>query len=165
MPSPSTPPGGPPSSSGLPASDGVPHDQPSSETTQLHGVVVPDVDPWQAAALIAEHQAAIDALPAGSALLVVHRGPQAGARFLLDTPATSAGRHPQRDIFLDDATVSRKHAVFVQRAGGVTVQDEGSLNGTYVNGVSVSEARLRAGDEIRIGKFRLTFHPSPRGTS
>ncbi|HEY6797390.1 MAG TPA: FHA domain-containing protein [Kineosporiaceae bacterium] len=157
MPSPSTPsPDRPPDQAGTPG-------LPSSDTTQLHGIVVPDLDAWPCGDLSREHRAAIDALPAGSALLVVHRGPQAGARFLLNTPATSAGRHPQRDIFLDDATVSRKHAVFVQRAGGFAVQDEGSLNGTYVNGVSVSEAQLRAGDEIRIGKFRLTFHPSPRG--
>jgi pSer/pThr/pTyr-binding forkhead associated (FHA) protein len=158
MPSPS-----PPADDRPPERDGIP-DLPSSDTTEIHSFC-PDLDAWPAGDLSAEHRAAIDALPAGSALLVVHRGPQAGARFLLNTPATTAGRHPQRDIFLDDATVSRKHAVFVQRAGGFAVQDEGSLNGTYVNGVSVAEAQLRPGDEIRIGKFRLTFHPSPRGTA
>jgi pSer/pThr/pTyr-binding forkhead associated (FHA) protein len=157
MPSPSWPDGGPP------AQDRPP-DPPSSDATQLHDIVGPEFEGRQAGDLSAEQRAAIDALPAGSALLVVHRGPQAGARFLLNTAVTSAGRHPQRDIFLDDATVSRKHVLFVQRGNRFAVQDEGSLNGTYVNGVSVREAWLRNGDEIRIGKFRLTFHPSPRGT-
>jgi pSer/pThr/pTyr-binding forkhead associated (FHA) protein len=113
--------------------------------------------------LTAEHEEAIAALPAGSALLIVHQGPQTGARFLLDTPVTSAGRHPERDIFLDDATVSRKHAVFIRDELGFAVRDEGSLNGTYLNGRTVESASLVAGDEIRIGKFRLTYHPSRRG--
>jgi pSer/pThr/pTyr-binding forkhead associated (FHA) protein len=120
-------------------------------------------DTGPTARLTAEHEDAIAALPPGSALLIVHQGPQAGARFLLDTPVTTAGRHPERDIFLDDATVSRKHAVFIRDELGFSVRDEGSLNGTYLNGRTVDSASLVAGDEIRIGKYRLTYHPSRRG--
>lgn len=108
-------------------------------------------------------QAAIDALPAGSALLVVQRGPNAGARFLLDAERTTAGRHPGSDIFLDDVTVSRKHAEFVRREGQFLVRDVGSLNGTYVRRDRIDEAVLRDGDEVQIGKFRMIFHPSKRG--
>ncbi len=107
-------------------------------------------------------QAAIEALPAGSALLVVQRGPNTGARFLLDADRTTAGRRPESDIFLDDVTVSRKHAEFVRRAGQFVVRDVGSLNGTYVQRDRIDEAVLRAGDEVQIGKYRLVFHPSPR---
>jgi pSer/pThr/pTyr-binding forkhead associated (FHA) protein len=108
-------------------------------------------------------QAAIDALPAGSALLVVQRGPNAGARFLLDADRTTAGRRPDSDIFLDDVTVSRKHAEFVRRESQFLVRDVGSLNGTYVQRDRIEEAVLRDGDEVQIGKFRMVFHPSKRG--
>jgi len=108
-------------------------------------------------------QAAVDALPAGSALLVVQRGPNAGARFLLDAERTTAGRHPGSDIFLDDVTVSRKHAEFVRRQDQFVVRDVGSLNGTYVLRDRIDEAVLRDGDEVQIGKFRMVFHPSRRG--
>jgi pSer/pThr/pTyr-binding forkhead associated (FHA) protein len=107
-------------------------------------------------------QAAIDALPAGSALLIVQRGPNAGARFLLDAERTTAGRHPGSDIFLDDVTVSRKHAEFVRREGQFVVRDVGSLNGTYVRRDRIDEMVLRDGDEVQIGKFRMIFHPSKR---
>ncbi len=79
------------------------------------------------------HQGALDALAPGSALLVVKRGPNAGSRFLLDQDVTTAGRHPDSDIFLDDVTVSRRHAEFRRDGGGYAVHDVGSLNGTYVN--------------------------------
>ena len=104
----------------------------------------------------------VDSLPAGSALLVVKRGPNAGSRFLLDRDTTSTGRHPDSDIFLDDVTVSRKHAEFRREGGGYAVHDIGSLNGTYVNREIVEEAVLRTGDEVQIGKFRLVYH-SARG--
>ncbi|GAA3611138.1 hypothetical protein GCM10022223_29040 [Kineosporia mesophila] len=107
-------------------------------------------------------QAAVDALPEASALLVVQRGPNAGARFLLNAERTSAGRRPASDIFLDDVTVSRKHAEFVRRDGGFYVRDAGSLNGTYVGGDRIDEALLKDGDEVQIGKYRLVFHPSRR---
>lgn len=104
--------------------------------------------------------AAVEALPAGSALLIAQRGPTVGARFLLDSPRTSVGRHPTSDIFLDDPTVSRRHAEFTIESGDFVVRDVGSLNGTYVNRQRIDETRLVAGDEVQIGKFRLTFHPS-----
>jgi len=101
--------------------------------------------------------AAIDALPADAALLVVTRGPNVGSRFLLDDDFTSAGRHPDSDIFLDDVTVSRRHGEFYRHDGRFTVRDVGSLNGTYVNRERIEEAELFGGDEVQIGKFRLRF--------
>lgn len=103
---------------------------------------------------------AVAALPAGSALLVVRRGPNIGARFLLDSEVTIAGRHPDADIFLDDVTVSRRHAEFRRRDGRFTVRDLGSLNGTYFDGTRIDEAALSDGAEVQVGKFRLTFYAS-----
>lgn len=103
----------------------------------------------------------VEALPAGSALLVVKRGPNAGSRFLLDQSTTSAGRHPESDIFLDDVTVSRRHAEFRRESGEFVVVDVGSLNGTYVNREPVDTAVLANGDEVQIGKFRLVFLTGP----
>jgi pSer/pThr/pTyr-binding forkhead associated (FHA) protein len=105
----------------------------------------------------------VEALPEGAALLVVKRGPNAGSRFLLDRSTTSAGRHPDSDIFLDDVTVSRRHAEFRNDAGEFIVVDVGSLNGTYVNREPVDTAVLVNGDEVQIGKFRLVFITGPRG--
>jgi pSer/pThr/pTyr-binding forkhead associated (FHA) protein len=99
----------------------------------------------------------VEGLPAGSALLVVKRGPNAGSRFLLDRPVTAAGRHPGSDVFLDDITVSRRHAEFRREDDELHVVDVGSLNGTYVNRQPVEAAALVSGDEIQIGKFRLVF--------
>jgi pSer/pThr/pTyr-binding forkhead associated (FHA) protein len=99
----------------------------------------------------------VEGLPEGSALLVVKRGPNAGARFLLDQATTSVGRHPNSDIFLDDITVSRRHAQFQCVSGEFQVVDVGSLNGTYVNREPVDSAVLANGDEVQIGKFRLLF--------
>ena len=99
----------------------------------------------------------VEGLPSGSALLIVKRGPKAGSRFLLDQPVTSAGRHPDSDIFLDEVTVSRRHAEFRRDKGEVQIVDISSLNGTYVNGKPVASAMLANGDEIAIGKFRLVF--------
>ena len=99
----------------------------------------------------------VEALPLGSALLVVKRGPNAGSRFLLDSDLTTAGRHPESDIFLDDVTVSRRHAEFYRHPRGFTVRDVGSLNGTYVNRERIEEADLSDGDEVQVGKFRLMF--------
>ncbi len=100
---------------------------------------------------------AVDSLPPGTALLVVLRGPNAGSRFLLDDDFTSTGRHPDSDIFLDDVTVSRRHAEFYRSGDRFTVRDVGSLNGTYVNRERIEEAELFGGDEVQIGKFRLLF--------
>lgn len=100
----------------------------------------------------------LDALPVGTALLVVKRGPNAGSRFLLDRDVTTSGRHPDSDIFLDDVTVSRRHAEFRRaEGGGFTVADVGSLNGTYLERERIETAPLVSGDEVQIGKFRLVF--------
>src|SRR3984957_7263323 len=104
----------------------------------------------------------VEGLPVGSALLVVKRGPNAGSRFLLDQPTTSAGRHPDSDIFLDDVTVSRRHAEFRLETDEFQVVDVGSLNGTYVNREPVDSAVLANGDEVQIGKFRLVFLTGPK---
>ncbi|TWP36804.1 FHA domain-containing protein [Leekyejoonella antrihumi] len=109
-------------------------------------------------------QATVDALRPGTALLIVLRGPNAGARFLLDDEEVSSGRHPESDIFLDDVTVSRRHAVFRRTNASYDVQDVGSLNGTYVNGTLTDSASLRTGDEVMVGKFRLVYYGAP-GTS
>jgi pSer/pThr/pTyr-binding forkhead associated (FHA) protein len=108
-------------------------------------------------------QAAVDALPAGSALLVVLRGPNAGSRFLLDTDAVTAGRHPDSDIFLDDVTVSRRHAEFHRSDEGFRVSDVGSLNGTYVNRDRIDHVLLSNGDEVQVGKYRLVYYSSQHG--
>jgi len=108
-------------------------------------------------------QAAVDALPPGSALLVVRRGPNSGSRFLLDSDTTTAGRHPSSDIFLDDVTVSRRHAEFVRSGDGFAVRDVGSLNGTYVNRERIDETALAGGDEVQVGKYRLVYYPSQQG--
>lgn len=112
------------------------------------------------AAISAEEQQAIAALPDGSALLVVRRGPNSGARFLLDADLTTVGRHPDADIFLDDVTVSRRHAEFVRHASAFEVKDLGSLNGTYYDGVRIENALMADGAEVQVGKFRLTFYSS-----
>jgi pSer/pThr/pTyr-binding forkhead associated (FHA) protein len=112
----------------------------------------PDLNPEQAAA--------VDALPRGNALLIVRQGPNSGARFLLDSDVTTVGRHPESAIFLDDVTVSRKHAEFRRHGNSFQVQDLASLNGIYYDGVRIESALLEEGAEIQIGKFRFTFYPS-----
>ena len=99
----------------------------------------------------------IGELPAGLGLLVVKRGPNAGSKFVLEKDVTSAGRHPDSDIFLDDITVSRRHAQFVREASGYRVRDAGSLNGTYVNRERTDGQAITHGDEVQIGKFKLVF--------
>jgi pSer/pThr/pTyr-binding forkhead associated (FHA) protein len=98
-----------------------------------------------------------DDIPAGLGMLIVRRGPNAGSRYLLDAAVTTAGRHPDSEIFLDDITVSRRHAEILRDGERYTVRDVGSLNGTYVNRDRVDEAPLRHGDEVQIGKFKLVF--------
>ncbi|MCR8670895.1 FHA domain-containing protein [Agrococcus sp. HG114] len=107
-----------------------------------------------------EDREAVASLPSGSAILVVRRGPNVGARFLLDQDSTIAGRHPDADIFLDDVTVSRRHAEFVRSGTTFELRDLGSLNGTYHNGERVEQAILHDGAEVQVGKFRLTFYRS-----
>jgi len=109
-----------------------------------------------------EERAAVDALPSGNALLIVRRGPNQGSRFLLDADVTTVGRHPNADIFLDDVTVSRKHAEF-KRAGKIfTVTDLASLNGTQYKNARVDNAVLENGSEVQIGKYHLTFFASKK---
>lgn len=107
--------------------------------------------------------AAVDALPGGHALLVVQRGPGSGSRFLLDQDVVTAGRHPDSEIFLDDVTVSRRHAEFHRQGETFTVSDVGSLNGTYVNRDRIDRVQLSDGDEVQIGKFRLVFFAGHAG--
>jgi len=114
-------------------------------------------------ALDSEAQATVEGLLPDTALLVVMRGPSAGSRFLLDADLTRVGRHPDGDIFLDDVTVSRRHAEFVRERDGFHVRDVGSLNGTYVNRQRIDDVTLTNGDEVQIGKFRLVFFAGPRG--
>ncbi len=97
----------------------------------------------------------------GSGMLIVKRGPNAGSQFLLQQPTMSAGRHPASDIFLDDITVSRRHAEFRRENGEFRVVDLGSLNSTYLNREPVDSAVLANGDEIQIGNFRLVFLTGP----
>ena len=93
----------------------------------------------------------------GSALLISTRGAVSGSRYLLAEDEVKVGRDPQADILLDDSTVSRAHAIFRRVGSTFSVIDAGSLNGTYVNRVRVDEQKLKNGDEIMIGKFRLVF--------
>jgi len=132
-------------------------------TMRLPAIGVPvepltEADADTDATLSAQDQATVDALRQGTALLVVLRGPNAGARFLLDSDEVSTGRHPNSDIFLDDVTVSRKHATFRREEGVFLVRDVGSLNGTYLNRERIDETALKTRDEVQIGKFRLVFY-------
>ncbi len=137
----------------------------ASETTATitFGGPVKEAEHREERALNDADAAAVDALPPGSALLVVQRGPSAGSRFLLDTEVVAAGRHPESEIFLDDVTVSRRHAEFRRSTDGYTVADVGSLNGTYVNRDRIDEVALQGGDEVQIGKYRLVYFASHTG--
>lgn len=96
-------------------------------------------------------------VPTGAGVLIVKRGPNAGSRFVLEHEVTDLGRHPKSDIFLDDVTVSRRHAEVTQKGSAFEVRDVGSLNGTYLNRERIDEAPMVSGDELQIGKFRLVF--------
>ena len=134
---------------------GGPSDQ--SDTTQRFSDDLLAQDPN---GLNAEEREAIEALPSGSALLIVQRGPNEGARFLLDQDVTTVGRHPNADIFLDDVTVSRRHAEFRRNGTSFMINDLASLNGTYFDGVRIESALLDEGAEVQIGKFKFTFFAS-----
>jgi hypothetical protein len=131
-------------------------EKPAERTMSLDAHV--DVEDGAPARLSTQDQAAVDSLADDHALLIVHHGPNAGARFLLDMDVVSAGRSVSGDIFLDDVTVSREHAQFARNGSSFSVRDMGSLNGTYVNRERVAEAKLVDGDEVQIGKYRLTFY-------
>jgi pSer/pThr/pTyr-binding forkhead associated (FHA) protein len=155
------------SNCGAPLRAGAERPSETTSTISISGLEAYDAEATgqtQLPALSPEAQAAVDALPLGSALLVVRRGPNSGSRFLLDGDLTTAGRHPQSDIFLDDVTVSRRHVEFRRSPDGTfTVADVGSLNGTYVNRERIDQVALANGDEVQIGKYRLVFYASQRG--
>ena len=121
--------------------------------------------PLEATGDVAEEELTVtlDELPEGMGMLVVKRGPNAGSKFVLDASVTRAGRHPDSDIFLDDITVSRRHAEVIRADGGYRVKDVGSLNGTYLNRERIEEAPLTNGDEVQIGKFKLVFFAGSSG--
>jgi hypothetical protein len=93
----------------------------------------------------------------GPALVVRSGGGRTGETFTIDAERIVVGRSPDCEIFLDDVTVSRRHATLVRRGDRVTIDDQGSLNGTFVNRRRVESAPLEDGDELQIGKYRLTF--------
>jgi pSer/pThr/pTyr-binding forkhead associated (FHA) protein len=130
---------------------------PSGESTATISISAGDKAETSDRQLNPVDAAAVDALPTGHALLVVQRGPGSGSRFLLDQDVVASGRHPDSEIFLDDVTVSRRHAEFHRDGDSFTVSDVGSLNGTYVNRDRIDRVRLNDGDEVQIGKFRLVF--------
>lgn len=131
------------------------------ETTTTLPQIVDQQPPME---LSPDVERAVEALPPGSALLVVERGPDTGARYLLNSDTVAAGRHPDSDIFLDDITVSRHHATFARDRTGYILSDGGSLNGTYVNRVLIEgSVTLRTGDEVQIGKYRLVYVQGPHG--
>lgn len=139
------------------------HQRPVDSTSTFSSVPALDADTEE---LTADDVATAGGLQAGTALLLVQRGPSAGARFLLNTDTVTVGRHPDSDIFLDDITVSRRHATFTRTGNGYVVADLGSLNGTYVNRDRIEgDIALSGGDEVQIGKFRLIYITGAVGAS
>ena len=112
--------------------------------------------------LNSEQQEVVKNLPENEGILLVLKGPGTGARYLLDTNQTKIGRDTNNDIHLDDITVSRSHAM-ISKNNGYSIKDLGSLNGTYINAISMKESNIKAGDEIQIGKY-LTPSNSLRRT-
>lgn len=104
----------------------------------------------------------LEGLQDADALLVVVSGPDSGSQILLDTDVVTVGRSPNADIFLDDVTVSRKHAEFIRTPSGFTLRDTGSLNGTYVGRQLIDSIELQNGADVQIGKFRMIFQQRPR---
>jgi pSer/pThr/pTyr-binding forkhead associated (FHA) protein len=121
--------------------------------------------PVEASGEVSEEELTVSVgdVPPDVGLLVVKRGPNAGSRFSLTAGTTTIGRHPDSDIFLDDVTVSRRHAEVKHDGGTFTVSDVGSLNGTYLNRERIEQAEMHSGDELQIGKFRLVFLFEVRG--
>lgn len=108
-------------------------------------------------ALAAELGDVLDQLADGLGMLVVRRGPNAGSTFALERETTTLGRHPDSDIFLDDVTVSRRHATITRTADGYEVSDADSLNGTYVDHERIDRVPLHDMQELQVGRFVLTF--------
>ncbi len=150
---------------GTPDRPPEPHPSETTSTFALSGLVPSStedtaVEDALAHGASAEEAGAVDALAPGTALLVVQRGPNAGSRYLLEADVTTAGRHPDAEVFLDDVTVSRRHAEFRRGSEGFRLVDVGSLNGTYVNRRRIDDALLSGGDEVQIGKYRLLYFPA-----
>jgi hypothetical protein len=144
------------------------------ECSNCHAEISGDVAVCPSCGTPLEHEATVTFVPVSSSVhpslspdeaaavpgvagyaLVVERGPRAGMAWLLKAGTTTAGRHPDSDIFLDDITVSRHHCRFLSGEEGLEVEDSGSTNGTYVNGERVDRKSLEPGDEVIIGKFHL----------
>ena len=106
---------------------------------------------------VGAHGASETVAGADGPMLIVAKGPEVGERFYIDRASLTVGRDPASDIFLNDITVSRHHAVLTRSDGEVAVEDAGSLNGTYVNGVSVDRVVLRPGDILQVGRFQMAF--------
>jgi len=123
-------------------------DESGSDTTMSF---TPEEGDDEAAAIVEEIKTE------GPALVVRSGGGRAGEHFLLEQDATTVGRSPDCDVFLDDVTVSRRHAQVLRRDGHFVVEDKGSLNGTFVNRRRIESAQLEDGDELQIGKYKLTF--------
>ncbi len=102
-------------------------------------------------------QAGTGEMHPAAGMLVVRQGSKRGSQIMLDQDETTLGRHPESDVFLDDVTVSRRHATVTRTDSGFFVTDAGSLNGTYINRELVDKGPLQDGDELRVGKFRLVF--------
>ncbi len=136
-------------------------------TTTLHLNVQHDAEPSPASLIEgllegsnAEEQSVLTEIMNGSgdrAMVFIHRGPSRGARFLITTAGVSIGRSPANEIFLDDVTVSRKHARISYEGSSFSFTDSGSLNGSYINSKQTASHPLVTGDEIQIGKFHLLF--------
>jgi hypothetical protein len=125
-------------------------DEPGSETTMSY---TPDE-----AGEAGDSAVSLEDLGAeGPALVVRSGGGRAGEHFVPQDERTTIGRSPECDIFLDDVTVSRKHAVLLQRDDGYFIEDQGSLNGTFLNRKRIESGQLENGDELQIGKYKLTF--------
>lgn len=107
----------------------------------------------------------LDELEEGKAILVVRRGPEAGTKFILDKDVVTCGRHPSSDMFLNDVTVSRRHAEIRRSDSEFSLVDVGSLNGTFLNRQRVENGPLANGDEIQIGKFKLVFFTGTKPAS
>jgi pSer/pThr/pTyr-binding forkhead associated (FHA) protein len=128
-----------------------------TDTTTITFDTDADTDAEAAETPVPEVEVDLSDVPVGTGVLVVTRGEAAGSRILLDLATTTAGRHPDSDIFLDDITVSRRHAEIVRAGDDYQVRDAGSLNGTYVNRERIEEAPLTHGDVLQIGKYKLHF--------
>ena len=152
-----------PEGSNFCSSCGAVLEHPDSSDTTVSTITLA---PVEASGEVGEEEitVAVDDLPPEMGMLVVKRGPNAGSRFVLGPGTTTVGRHPDSDIFLDDVTVSRRHAEISQEGRDFAVTDVGSLNGTYLNRERIDQKTLmHSGDEVQIGKFKLVFLFEVRG--